>query len=210
MDEGLKLPLNTTIQVWKGSEDVARIAGLGHRVIVRCVQQALRMHACIPCARAQEHCTGVEITHACPCAQVSNAEAWYLDCGHGSWVACLNPKPPHSPCHPARATLSLPLLSLFALALCVRLRVRPSVIPMIVRLCVSPVHVSVPCGVRMRAPFGVWVQVDGGRSWCDPYKSWELMWSFDPLEVRISRRMRAVGKAERKHVCVRANSVGMK
>eukprot|EP00802_Teleaulax_amphioxeia_P020403 Tamp_20686.p6 GENE.Tamp_20686~~Tamp_20686.p6 ORF type:complete len:106 (+),score=8.20 Tamp_20686:86-403(+) len=35
--------------------------------------------------------TGVEITHACPCAQVSNAEAWYLDCGHGSWVACLNP-----------------------------------------------------------------------------------------------------------------------
>ena len=55
LDEGLKLPLNTTIQVWKGSEDVARIAGLGHRVIVRCVQQALRMHACIPCARAQEH-----------------------------------------------------------------------------------------------------------------------------------------------------------
>ena len=24
--------------------------------------------------------------------------------------------------------------------------------------------------------------IDGGRSWCDPYKSWEVMWSYEPLE----------------------------
>jgi len=73
LDEGLALPANVTIQVWKGSEDVERVVSAGHEVVV------------------------------------SSAEVWYLDCGRGSWV-------------------------------------------------------------------------DGGRSWCDPFKSWEVMWGFDPTE----------------------------
>jgi hexosaminidase len=72
LDEGLELPVNTTIQVWKGSEDVARISALGHRVIV------------------------------------SSAEAWYLDCGHGSWV-----DGGRSWCDPYKVILKSPLCSCF-------------------------------------------------------------------------------------------------
>ena len=72
LDEGLVLPVNTTIQVWKGSEDVARISALGHRVIV------------------------------------SSAEAWYLDCGHGSWV-----DGGRSWCDPYKVILKSPLCSGF-------------------------------------------------------------------------------------------------
>ena len=34
LDEGLHIPLNVTVQVWKGSEDVERLVSAGHEVVV--------------------------------------------------------------------------------------------------------------------------------------------------------------------------------